>query len=1508
MKEMGATIHNASEHEDDNANKTFRLLEFLKDISHINSRKVTDFKKYQKVLWLKDIQKLEKSYVKSWDTDDDSDIFVEIKHRKEPDIPTPPKICKEWYNSESLRQKEVPPTLRDSKITKKKNPHWEKESDEEEYIQARELLENNAAVIKAWDKYIQEEWFPWLEEHNTWEKFHSVYRGLFSIYQEILRLGENFELILGIGILSWYIEGIQPINRHLLVANIQLEFDAKNGKFTISPSTNGANTRLELDMLDTSYHPRKIDEFLNKQIDSIKSNPFKRTVIDEILSTLANSFDSRGSYNPSIDFNRNNNDDNPLISFAPAIIIRKRSNRNLTDVLEKIQKNIDLSKTLPSAFLDLTENVRKEEAYGHSYSENRHSVDEENLSNIYFPKPSNREQEEIVYQLDRHNGILVQGPPGTGKSHTIANLICHLLAEGKRILVTAKTPRALNVLKGLIPEEMRPLCINLVGTGREERKTLENSVSGILNKQIYWNAEENIKRVENLENALFQLKKDKATIENQIRDIKERESKIISVANGHYKGTIASVARDINSKQKNYHWFKDSIAVDIDYPFENIDVLEVLKSLRYYNPELRKEIEKKYPEDVPDEASLRNLFIEEEKLINEIKKQKEDLNEEILENMINLDFTKIIHFKKTAETLKYHYNQVLTESIHNPWIETVLNDVLNSKSSYWKEIEIRLAKNIRIISSLFDEINQVDVEYLLDITENELLQEMSLLNEYVNEGGKLTFELRCPKKIKDAKYIVKYILVDGRKCKTPEQLSIIYKHLKLQSYVNDLKKMFDTSFSQIKDVAQILELAKESLSKLQYALSLEEEFHSYQVQIIDLYNYGVLLDKDFSSIDINIKGCTVVKKFKELEKIKERIQECFDIFEKFIDDNYDSENDIHEVVYEMKEAIRICDKKAYTQAIRKINRNNSERDKIGEMDNSLILLDKYLPKLHNELLQTHSEKYWDERFEQLSDAWFWKQAKTYITEQFLKEDIVSLEKRLRQIDQEIHAKTASIASDLSWDFCFSRLEDQHRREMISWQQSIKKLGKGTGKYANQHRREARMHLNNCHEAVPAWVMPLHRIWDTVEPDSAKFDVIIVDEASQCGLEALPLFYLGKKIVIVGDDKQISPDAVGINRQDVNQLKEKYLYDFSQKTSFNVEQSLFDQGELRFGKQKITLREHFRCMPEIIEFSNSHFYTSTPLIPLRQFGVDRLEPLEKIYVKDGYREGRGGKVINRVEAEALCNYLVKMCKNPRYKNKTMGVIVLQGEAQANIIENMLLQKLGAEEMGKREIICGNPYSFQGDERDIMLLSMVAAPNERIGVYNKASDERRFNVAASRAKDQMILFHSVLPEDLSSECLRKKILEFFYKDPPKRIVGIDISYFEKRAFKDNRMVIKAPDPFDSWFEVDVALEIARRGYVVIPQYAVAGKFIDLIIQGGNVKLAVECDGENWHGIENYDADMFRQRQLERCGWEFYRIRESLFYVDKEAALKELWELLDERGIKPRLNQEQEPAMEQ
>jgi superfamily I DNA and/or RNA helicase len=219
----------------------------------------------------------------------------------------------------------------------------------------------------------------------------------------------------------------------------------------------------------------------------------------------------------------------------------------------------------------------------------------------------------------------------------------------------------------------------------------------------------------------------------------------------------------------------------------------------------------------------------------------------------------------------------------------------------------------------------------------------------------------------------------------------------------------------------------------------------------------------------------------------------------------------------------------------------------------------------------------------------------------------------------------------------------------------------------------------------------------------------VDEASQLGIESLFLFYISKKMVVVGDDQQISPYGVGIADQAIADLQHHYLDGVPHHHALSAQSSLYANAKIRFG-QSIVLREHFRCMPEIIQFSNDLCYASngTPLDPLRACPANRLKPIVVRHVADGYRTGSTQNALNEPEADAVVAQIQACIADPRYAGQTMGVIGLQGDAQAKLIEHKLLELLEPEVIEERRLICGDAYAFQGDERNVIFLSMVAAP--------------------------------------------------------------------------------------------------------------------------------------------------------------------------------------------------------
>jgi very-short-patch-repair endonuclease len=458
----------------------------------------------------------------------------------------------------------------------------------------------------------------------------------------------------------------------------------------------------------------------------------------------------------------------------------------------------------------------------------------------------------------------------------------------------------------------------------------------------------------------------------------------------------------------------------------------------------------------------------------------------------------------------------------------------------------------------------------------------------------------------------------------------------------------------------------------------------------------------------------------------------------------------------------------------------------------------------------------------------------------------------------------------------------------SYQSNIADRGAGMGQFADRYAAAAREAMFEARGAVPAWIMPLREVIETIPPDRNSFDVVIIDEASQASVDALFLLWLAPRVIVVGDERQCAPSVVIRGRlQPIFDRLDDYLADIPEylRLAFTPKSNLFSLLSTRFGSV-IRLREHFRCMPEIIGWSSRQFYADAPLVPLKQFGADRLTPLRCEYVPGAYSEGVSTRVRNPLEAQAIVDAVKACAADPAYAKKTFGVVVLQGTGQIRLIEDMLNEALPPVEWERRRLRVGSPPDFQGDERHVMFVSMVVA-GRRPAVTHREW-QRRFNVAASRAQEQMWLFHSITLDLLSPADLRRSFLAYMLNPPAPAATG---------GFDDLRWDSERRDPFGSKFEQRVFIELRDRGYSTTPQFEVTGRFIDLVVTGAKGRLAIECDGDYWHSRrEDQVADLDRELELRRAGWQFWRVRESEFYLDPDAALAGLWEALEARGIRP------------
>lgn len=421
------------------------------------------------------------------------------------------------------------------------------------------------------------------------------------------------------------------------------------------------------------------------------------------------------------------------------------------------------------------------------------------------------------------------------------------------------------------------------------------------------------------------------------------------------------------------------------------------------------------------------------------------------------------------------------------------------------------------------------------------------------------------------------------------------------------------------------------------------------------------------------------------------------------------------------------------------------------------------------------------------------------------------------------------------------------RTLKEFRLAVQKLGKGTGKKAVRLKKEIGALFKQIQKVIPVWIMPVSKVYEIIEPGT--FELMIMDEASQCDITALPALSAGRRLLIIGDDEQISPNSIGIKESQMETLESAYLSTVENSYIFDLKTSVFSIAGLFFGRA-IPLLEHFRCKPQIIEFSNKLSYKGklqSMKSPLSALG----KPVNGIQVQ-GIRDGK----VNMDEAEAIVDKVIEMIEDERYEKLSFGVISLMGRAQANLIQQSLMERIPLKKLEQHKVICDVAMGFQGDERDVILISCVDAKQidgkklKRQGVGVEDSNKKRLNVAMSRAKEQIFVYHSFEQSDLDVNDIRQKILQWLYQDDDDEQDGKAI------ALSD--------------FQTDVVERLRTEGYNVQTGVEIGNKLLPICVMDGGKTVVISC-------LEDKNAmDLGTLRVLERVGYEVIFMRPESFYL--------------------------------
>jgi very-short-patch-repair endonuclease len=1451
--------------------RTPRFVKFLRAAVAVKTKPVTEVNKYSPVIWFSRLptpldEIRSPLLTENWPSDDIR--WLVVKRVAEPARPPAPDVCQPWLTGVDLDVPNSTPAL--NALGEQREANGE--------IRQLPLSEETKT---AWNVYMDRAWKPWAAKAAIARTVKPTYQTLFSAYQDMQGRADAFDVFVGAGLLDSRVDAGQRLHRHLVAFAAELTLDDKTGTISVGPAPEFVACRIETDFLAAPARARlepQADALRESLLDlgpAVQNREALKTILTRLIVPLSAVSEYVDDLAPS--------DVSPgqmRVSFAPALVVRPRSTRSLDELLKRIEH--DTSGENPRVPLATTplcwrKMMEQGEAWEGSGAGGGSGPPTHN-GRVFFPLPSNEEQNRIVELAPSAPGVVVQGPPGTGKSHTIANLISHYLATGQRVLVTAQTAQALEVLRDKMPQELRQLCVSLLGDSRGSDKELRRSVETILGRHQDFRPNQHARQIGELETKLTAAETRLTSLERTLHQARAAETHAVAPVPG-YEGTRAAIARRLSAEREALGWIADRIPHETACPRYSAgwhqlaeyhsaldDTLRERLARRLVNPpftrenarEVLAEIEKAkaaLPADGGGTAAPIPSAIEKESLL---------LAEQWLVSLSNLE-SEVVEDDRT-------------------WSSEVRKSLLRSVAN-WVALRDEADRTVKALTDTVIE-RTVKVE-VVGRPIAEARRDVRRLSDYYASGGKRrTLGLLKPAVVKACEWIEQAVTVQDAPVLTTDEVQ-------RARWALDGWALLDVAW----DVwaqwpAPRAKIVKLQASFLRHRLRLLND-------LLQLSNQRPKVSDDLRKwLDERLSGETPTSDL--IRAVQRRLAEITLATARTRRDQLVRQVrevvgrpgiDVVPAIPALIAALLAEDAEGVSGAFDALAEELDIREQHRVYRQFLADVRASAPKLTDAIKADEGRNAWQTGFAQFEQAWGHRCAQSWLDLVLSRENIEAMHGAARDERQRCQETLAELTAAKAWARALERIEDRRRASLVAWAQAVAKIP-ATGLSVFRKRAEAQRLLGGCLDSIPAWVVSLGRLYETVRPEPGLFDVAIVDEASQCWLDSLVLFYLAKKVIVVGDDKQISPTIVGVAEGEIDALGNAFLKDLEYRSQFTLGSSLFDHAR-RYFSAGVPLREHFRCVPEIIRFSNEQWYSANPLIPLRQVGPGRLEPLKRVYLSHGLRRGD----VNDVEAAAIVDAIATCHEDPAYEETDFGVMCLQGDSQAARIEHLLLERLGPGVFRERRLRCGNPYVFQGDERDVMFISMVAASNAQQQSLTTTMYQQRFNVAMSRARDQVWLFHSIQEDELGALCLRRRVLEFFKEPTDQRIHGasLDIPELQRQATRADRSVQQAPTPFDSWFEVDVALALVARGFTVSAQVQVSGKFIDLVVEGDDgLRLAVECDGEAWHGAEQFDADIARQRQLERAKWTFVRVRESMFYADRERAIAEVVAACDELGI--------------
>ncbi|HKI01091.1 MAG TPA: AAA domain-containing protein [Thermoanaerobaculia bacterium] len=1318
---------------------------------------------------------------------------------------------------------------------------------------------------------------PAVEARQVFERIH-------ALWTMMQREGDRVELVLADGMLSV----AEHFIRHpVIMQRVNLEFDPEVPEFRFNTGTEKVELHRALLRLVPSIDGRMIAHF-DRELEVQPVEPLGAESTKGFFRRLVQGLFNDGEFleGKAAVVHR------PSIWRDPMIFVRPRT-AGLSTTLDYILEDLEAADTqVPEGLSRIVgvETLGRPEVLSGSDGETPRTPTGPE-PDILFSKPANAEQYEIAARLMKSNAVLVQGPPGTGKTHTIANLLGYLLSQGKTVLVTAHTTKALRVLRRQVDEALQPLCLNVLEGDAHSQAQLSRAAQDIAGRLSRSDAA-NLRAEAGLLREKRRRLLDAADAwRRQLRDA--RFSEVEEIVLGGEGLSPIEVAKRVSADADCDGWIPGFLQAGIVCPLTESEVLQLYASHDILAPD--DEVQLAVPQPALVNLVLPTdfrLLVTEQTIANARKQahRAELWNKDCVNGYAATHLQELHQRVLQSASMLSEEQGWLREVLFAGWTGGGLEES-------WQD----LLATVEALNSEIGMAQRLIMEYGPELPQGRLVDEVTTIFgeivTYLETGG--AFGLKTKLTRRAWHQLIGDCRVEGRVPRTLNE----FRALRAMAQVEESRNRFASRWRRaveslggpsVESLGRSPERAAQSYAT-EIRRRLEFRKTVWEPLIKELCAAGFRWDVWLAThppvpgdhgelARVQRAGSYGLTEIVEAQAALLRQAELFAELQE--QRNYLAGFPQSYVASVLLQAHNTWDAENYEEACRELARLEGLRQVYEDRVALLKKLETTAPAWARAIAHRQRPHDTSQPPGDAASAWRWRQWLQELDRR-ASVSMTKLQERLEQTEDELRQVAAQIIEHETWAAQCERTGLKAQQALMGFVQTIRKIGKGTGKRAPELLRQARQLLASARRAVPVWIMPLSRVYESFDPRETKFDVVIIDEASQSDVTALAALYLGREHVVVGDKEQVTPDAVGQRWDEVQRLIATDLQGIPNNHLYDGQTSIYDLAEASFGGV-VALREHFRCVPEIIQFCNQLSYSNT-IRPLREPLSASVHPALVAHRVQGFRAARGKT--NNVEAEEIASLIIACLRDPDYATNesgrptSFGVISLLGDEQALLIEDRLRLRLPPDILAKHRILCGNAAQFQGDERDVIFLSLVDGPPENGQHSNRDAGpkdiyKKRYNVAVSRARNQLWVIHSLDPEShLKVGDLRRRLIEHA-RDPQALL----------------RLMGEQANRTDSVFEKLVLQRLVSTGYRVRPQWPVGAYRIDLVVEGQTRKLAVECDGERWHTPEQLNRDLERQAILERLGWTFVRIRGSVFFRDPDKAMAPLFLRLNQLDIEP------------